>query len=205
MDDRLVTELNKLTGEKFMFKDLVLVKEQGARSTVYCVANRFAIKTRGKDYLKEKKALNRLENMSFMPKIYGFNDQSKTIYMEWISGDFLLEYIRLNSKVPETFLNKYYDMNAQMYGKMCKDYDDKWSQLYWIDGEIKKVDYGQVEVSPGQNNLKDFYWRLTEREKNELQQLKDNDENTWNMIIDKFLANGVSSEIVKSYRNKFIA
>lgn len=205
MDDRLVTELNKLTGEKFTDKDLVLVKEQGARSMVYSVANRYAIKTRGIDYSEEKKALECLKNMSFVPKIYGFNDQSQTIYMEWLSGDSLFEYIHLNNKIPETFLNKYYDMKVQMYGKMCEDYDNKWSELYWIDGEIKKVDYGQVVVSPRQNNLEDFYRNLTERIKNELQQLIDNDESTWNMITNKFLINGVSSEIVKSYRNKFIA
>lgn len=203
MECELIDELNSLTGENYQAKDLVLAKNQGHRSKVYCVAKKYAIKTDGKDYFQEKTALERLKQLSFVPKIYGYNDQSKTIYMEWISGTSFFEYISLNSKIPEGFLENIYEIKVQMFENLCTDYDDKWSELFWANGEIKKVDYGQVDTSPFQDNLKEYYQLNIKQTQIELQQLKNDDDDMWKKIENKFRCNGISSDSIEEYRKRF--
>lgn len=205
MECELIDELNSLIGENYQAKDLVLAKNQGHRSKVYCVAEKYAIKTGGKDYFQEKTALERLKQLSFVPKIYGYNDQSKTIYMEWISSTPFLEYIVLNSKIPDGFIESIYRMKLQMYEKFCIDHDNKWSELFWINGEIRKVDYGQVFASPFQDNLEDYYQSEIKQTQIELQQLKKNDDDVWEKIENKFRCNGISSYIIEEYRKRFSA
>lgn len=201
MDKQLINDFNHCIKEDFKSSDLKL-EYIGNRSQVYSICGKFAIKVNNKDYKYEKEALQRLRKCSFVPIVYGFSDELRAIYMEWIDGIPLFNYIHSNNRIPKDFLEQYYEMTLQMYENLCQDFDDKLSEIILTKNGIKKVDYGQVEVCGAE--LREYYEKQIENKKQELQKLKNNDDDTWGMIEEKFLKEGVNSKILYSYREEFI-
>lgn len=195
-----IEDVNKILGENYKDTDCVQSVIQGSSSTVYHVANKYTVKVCKKNYKEEKEALERLKGKEYVPEIYGFNDSLKIIVMEKLNGVFFKDYINIHDELPPNFISSWYDMRITMLETLCYDYDDKLSELCWIDGQMKKVDYGQVDCSSDEEVIIQLYDRRKRSLKEEKLKLLENDEEEWNRLTEELIRKFVPISLIENYR-----
>lgn len=195
----LIDLLNEHTGKKYEISDLRRI-ENGNRAAVYSVKDEYIIKTDNRDFDCEEKAISTLEGCSFLPEIVYVDIMTKTIFMEYLKGNFFSEYILKYKKLPGRFIEEYYDMKILMAERLCTDWDDKFIETCWYeDNTMKKVDYGQAECYTKQKNILDVYSKKVDELKQEKEGLLKKDIKLWNKLRQRLLYDGVSNNMIDSY------
>lgn len=195
-----IEEVNKILDEKYKDSDCVESVIQGSCSTVYHVDNKYTVKVCKENYKEEKEALERLKGKEFVPEIYGFNDSLKIIVMEKLNGEFFKDYIYIHDELPPNFISSWYDMRITMLETLCYDYDEKLSELCWIDGQMKKVDYGQTDCYSDQESIIQLCDRRIRSLKEKKLKLLENDDEEWNKLTDELIRKSVPISLIENYR-----
>lgn len=184
--------------ENITSDDLVYSEFEGSRSVVCFIKNRYCAKVT-KDFSDEIEALKLLNNTNFAPKLYCYDAESWFIFMEYIDGYILNEYIDKFNKMPENYLREYYNILFELLDHELIEADLKIDSFIWQkkDKKLRKIDYGLCQKFP--SDTINWHRKIYEEKINAL---LNNDQSAWDELTQSLKSDGISIDYINQLKGQ---
>lgn len=148
LNSREIKKINSIIGTSYDDETLFSEIYSGNRSKIYKKENYcFKFCLISDDYNNEKETYIKLGENEYLAKIYGFDDESRLLVMEYIEGISIEDYFIRERNIPLNIVNRVFEIRLDMLKKYCYDFDIKGRDIFiQNNGNLIFLDFGVVSI-----------------------------------------------------------